>query len=175
MAKRSILILDCTRNFEPSEGRLLKEFFKICQLHKPVKATSLYYNIKSKKDFLKKLNTGRRYNIIHISAHGADEGEVGLSNGSTWIARPEEIEETNHKATLVHASACSANREILANAFKGAKYFLAPQTEIDWVDAAIFSLTFYKRYIIDGISMRRSFEYARKRTQTCKDYPNYWL
>jgi len=50
----------------------------------------------------------------------------------------------------------------------------APQTEIDWIDAATFSMLFYKRYIVDGIKMQNAFEYARERTQTQKDYPNYW-
>lgn len=174
MAKRNILILDCTRNSEPSEGRLLKEFFDICRLHRPKKATSLYYKIKSKKDFLNKLNTGKHYSIIHIAAHGPDEGEVGLGNGSTWLARPEELKKTKPKTTLLHASACSASNKILANSFQDVDFYLAPKTEIDWINAAIFSMLFYKRYIVDGISMQSSFEYARRRTHTCKDYPNYW-
>jgi hypothetical protein len=109
MSKRSILILDCTPNDEPSEGRLLKEFFKICRLCKPAKASSLYYKINSKKEFLRKLNTGKRYDIIHISAHGPTENGVGLGNGRTWLAKPEEIETTNHRATLVFANACLAS------------------------------------------------------------------
>jgi hypothetical protein len=121
MTKRKILILDCTPNDEPSEGRLLKEFFKICQLHKPAKASSLYYKINSKKDFLNKLDTGKRYDIIHISAHGAPGNEIGLGNGSTWWAKPKEIEDTNHNATLVFANACMANKRAIAEAFKGAK------------------------------------------------------
>jgi hypothetical protein len=174
MTKRSILILDCTPSNEPSEGRLLKEFFQICRLRKPGKAMSLYYKIKSKRDFLSKLDAGKRYDIIHISAHGPSDNEVGLGNGSTWLAKPEEIEKTNHSAKLLFANACLANRQVIAEAFKGAKYFLAPKTEVLWIDAALFSLMFYKRYIVDGVSMRNAFDYARKRTQTSKDYPNYW-
>jgi hypothetical protein len=154
---------------------MLKEFFGICKLHVPTKATCLYYNIKSKQDFLNKINTGKPYDIIHISAHGASEGQIGISNGSTWVASPEEIEKTNHKATLVFSNACSTNRKELAEAFEGAKYFLAPQTDVDWVNAALFALMFYKRYVVDGIGMRNSFEYARERTQTKTDYPEYWL
>ena len=144
-------------------------------MYKPSKATSLYYRINSKKEFLSKLNTGKRYNVIHISAHGpSDCQEIGIGNGSTWRASPEEIECTNHKATLVLVNACLANRRAMADAFKGAKYFLAPKTDVEWVDAAMFSLTFYKRYIVDGISMRNAFKYAGTRTQTSDDYPNYW-
>jgi len=169
-----ILILDCTPKDEPSEGRLLKEFFGICRLYKPAKASSLYYKVNWKKEFLRKLNTRKRYDIIHISAHGGTEKKVGLGNGRTWLATPEEIEKTNHKATLVFSNACLASRQIVADAFHGAKYFLAPLTKIDWIDAATFSMLFYKHYIVDGKKMQSAFEYARKRTQTKKDYPNYW-
>jgi hypothetical protein len=50
----------------------------------------------------------------------------------------------------------------------------ATQTKVDWIDASMFSVLFYKRYIVDGISLHNAFEYARKRTQTCVDYPIYW-
>ena len=175
MTTRRILLLDCTTRKEPCEGRLLKEFFEICRLYKPCKAASLYYKIKSKKEFLSKLNTGKRYNIIHISAHGPpDCQEIGIGNGSTWLASPADIEHSNHKVTLVFVNACLANRRVMADSFKGAKYFLAPKTEVQWVDAAMFSLAFYKRYIVDGVSMRSAFKYARRMTQTSNDYPNYW-
>ena len=174
MPRKNILILDCTPKDEPSEGRLLKEFFQICKLYKPAKASSLCYKINSKRSFLQKLNTGKRYNIIHISAHGElKKGKIGIGNGRTWLATPEEIEKTNHKATLVFVNACLANRKVIADAFKS-KYFLAPVTEVEWIKAALFSLMFYKRYIVDGVSMRSAFEYARRNTQTCSDYPNYW-
>jgi hypothetical protein len=174
MTEFRILILDCTPEDEPSEGRLLKEFFRICKLYKPIKASSLYYKVHWKKQFLSKLNTGKRYDIIHISAHGPPRGKIGIGNGRTWVVAPEEIEKTNHKATLVFVNACLANRKIIAEAFKGAKYFLAAKTKIQWIDAALFSLMFYKRYLVEGVTMRNAFEYARQRTQTCDDYPNYW-
>jgi len=174
MTEFKILILDCTPKDEPSEGRLVKEFFQMCKLHKPTRASSLYYKINWKKEFLSKLSTGKRYNIIHISAHGPPKGKVGIGNGRTWLAEPKEIEKTNHKATLVFVNACLANKQSIADAFKGTKYFLAPKTEVDWIDAALFSILFYKRYIVDGVRMRNAFEYARQRTETCNDYPNYW-
>lgn len=146
----------------------------MCQLHKPVKGSSLYYKINSKKEFLAKLNTGNRYDIIHISAHGARRNEVGIGNGSTWLAKPNEISLTNHKAKLIFVNAFSASNKVLAEAFKGATYFLAPKTDVRWIDAALFSLMFYKRYIVDSIEMQNAFKYARKRTQTSRDYPNYW-
>ncbi|MDG6222933.1 MAG: hypothetical protein IAX21_00880 [Candidatus Bathyarchaeota archaeon] len=97
-----------------------------------------------------------------------------MGNRSTWWARPEEIEKTNQ--CRINLCKCMfSKQESFAEAFQGAEYFLAPNAEIDWIKAAIFSVMFYKRYIVDGVSLSNGFEYARKRTQTCTDYPNYWL
>lgn len=62
----------------------------------------------------------------------------------------------------------------MAEASSGGRYFLAPKTEVEWINAALFSMMLYKRYIVDGIEMQSAFEYARKRTQTSNDYPDYW-
>jgi hypothetical protein len=173
MIKRSNLILDCTTNKEPREGRLIQSLFDVCTLYKPVKASCLYYPVTSKEGFLSKLSTDTKYNIIHISAHGSPKG---IGNGSTWEAKMEEIAEKktkNLKANLVHVSACVANRKKLADAFNS-NYFIAPDTEVDWINSAMFSTLFYKRYIVDGKPLHTAFEFARKRTQTCCDYPVYW-
>ncbi|MEM2129200.1 MAG: hypothetical protein QXZ70_01235 [Candidatus Bathyarchaeia archaeon] len=66
-----------------------------------------------------------------------------------------------------------ANKLKIAEAFKS-EYFLAPITEVEWINAALFSLVFYKRYVVDGVGMQSAFEYARTKTQTCSDYPKYW-
>lgn len=168
---RRILVLDCTPLREPREGKLLKSFFRICEVHKPAQARSLYYPVGSKSEFLKKLGTKKKYQIIHISAHGSP---TGIGNGSTWEASVHEISDANNaRAKLVHVSACQSCYREMADAFNST-FFLAPKKEVEWIDAAIFSLMFYKRYLVDGISMRRSFEYARTRTQTSSIYPDYW-
>lgn len=175
MPKRRILILDCTPKDEPSEGRLVKSFFEICKLYKPAKASSVFYKIRSKNEFLRKLDTGKPYDVIHISAHGEQrkEGEIGIGNGRTWWATPEEIETTNHKADLVFVNACLADRRAIAEAFNY-KYFLAPMREVPWIKASLFALMFYNRYIVDGKPIDNALEYARRRTQTCRYYLRYW-
>lgn len=130
-------------------------------------------DVKNKNKLLQKLTTKTKYDIIHISAHGSTDG---IGNGSTWTAKTEEIAEKRtpyYKAKLVHVSACLSNYREIAEAFNS-NYFVAPKTEVDWIDAAMFSSLFYKRYIVDGISLPKSFEYARMRTQTCVDYPVFW-
>ena len=139
-------MLDCTQKGEPSEGKLLKQFFSICRLFKPAKARAVCYSVRSKSELLSKLDTGKRYDIIHISAHGSKEGQhdVTIGNGSTWRVSAEEVSEVNHRAKLVFLNACVSNTKKMAEAFNS-DYFIAPSTEVRWDDAAIFSLMFYKR------------------------------
>jgi hypothetical protein len=171
MNDRRILVLDCTPADQPREGLLLKSFFRICRVSNPARAASIYYPVKSKTEFLRKLGTKKRYNIIHISAHGSP---TGIGNGSTWEASTDEIKAAhNARAELVHVSACQSSYKEMAEAFNS-KYLLAPNKDVQWIDTAIFSLMFYKRYVVDGISMRSSFEYARKRTQTASVYGVCW-
>ena len=171
MKERRILVLDCTPLDQPREGKLLQKFLQICELHKPAKAKSLYYQVKSKSEFLSKLGTKKKYDIIHISAHGSP---TGIGNGSTWECSTDEIGEAHNARTkLVHVSACESFYREMAEAFN-ARFFLAPKKKVDWIDTAMFSMMFYKRYIVDNISMRRSFKYATRRTQTSSVYPDYY-
>ena len=77
------------------------------------------------------------------------------------------------KANLVHVSAFVSNYKVMEKAFNS-KYFIAPTTDLDWMDAAIFSSLFYKHYIVDGVSLHSAFEHARKEMQTGIEYPIYW-
>ena len=173
MRARSILVLDCTPKAEPKEGLLLKHFFQICALHKPAKSTAIFYSVRSKSELLKKLSAHTSYDIVHISAHGS---ENGIGNGF-WEATIDDlmqIKKRKYKATLIHVSACRTCNKKMAEAFSS-KFYLAPITDVDWVDAAAFSLLFYKRYLVDGVSMRSAFKFARRHSKTCKDYPDYWV
>jgi hypothetical protein len=173
MKKRRVLILDCTAKEEPREGKLIQSLLRICKLHKPAMSASLYYTVKSAEELISKLKTKTKYDIIHISAHGSPKG---IGDGKTWEVKTEEIIEARtpfRKAKLVHLSACVSSYKEMADAFNS-KYFIAPKTEVDWINAAVFSVLFYKRYIVDGVLIHNAFEYARKRTQTCVDYPVLW-
>jgi len=173
--KRHILILDLLPRGEPSEGALLKKFFDVCRLYKPARAQSLAFKVRGKTEFLRKLNTGTKYDIIHIAAHGEEDRDgVFIGNGRTWAVTPEEIAETDHRATVIFANACVGSRVRMAEAFHGAKYYIAPSTYVDWMDSTVFALLFYKRYIVDGVSFQRSFEYAGRSTKTGSDFPFYW-
>jgi len=176
MTQRHILILDCTTTQEPSEGRLLKDYLEICKLWKPSSASSLYFKVRGKRDFLNKLDTDKKYDIVHISAHGlAERSDVIVGNGTTWWATPEEIQERARlRARLVFVNACLNNRKAMREAFSGCKYFLAPNTSVRWDKAALFAILFYQRYIIKGSEMKNAFEYARTRSGAATDYPDYW-
>ena len=174
-SRKHILILDLLPKSEPSEGALLKKFFDLCRLYKPARAQSLFFKVRGKNDFLDKLDSGTRYDIIHIAAHGdKDRKGVFIGNGRSWSVTPEEIAGTDHRATLIFANACVGSRARLAEAFHGARYYIAPRGFVDAMNATVFALLFYKRYIVDGVSFQSSFEYAGRRTGTGSDFPFYW-
>ena len=166
LAAPHILVLDCATQDDPSEGRLLREFFDICKLYKPARGQALCYPVRSKREFLSKLNRPKRYDIIHISAHGSSDGrgDAAIGNGSTWWASSDEIAQTKHHAKLIFVNACVSSKKKVADAFHS-KYFLAPKSNVRWDDAAMFSLMFYKRYLVDGISMNSAFRFAKKHTK----------
>ena len=124
MRKRRVLILDCTTDEDPREGKLIQRFLSICRLHKPARSACLYYKVKSKDKLISTLKTRTKYDIIHISAHGSPDG---IGNGSSWEAKTEEIAQVKtpiRKAKLVHVSACVSNHKKMADAFNS-KYFIA--------------------------------------------------
>lgn len=170
MRRRKVLILDCTPRSEPREGRILREFFRICKLYRGARAEALYFPVRSKGEFLRKLNSSKKYDIIHISAHGDSHG---VGNGATWSATASEISDRRIRARLVFLNACLANRRAMARAFNST-VFIAPTTVVEWKDAVLFAITFYKRHVIDGVSTKSAVSFARTHTKTTKDYPHYW-
>jgi hypothetical protein len=116
-----------------SEGALLKEFFDLCRLYRPARVQSLAFRIRGKREFLSNLNTGTKYDIIHIAAHGEENRKgVLIGNGRSWSVTSEEIAGTDHRATVIFANACVGSGARLTEAFHGARYYIAPSTYVDW-------------------------------------------
>jgi hypothetical protein len=55
------------------------------------------------------------------------------------------------------------------------KYFLAPKSEIEWTQAAIFAVMSYKKYIYDRVRFETAYNFAKKNTKSGKDFPEYWI
>ncbi|MHA1706434.1 MAG: CHAT domain-containing protein [Promethearchaeota archaeon] len=172
--------MNCTERDEPNEASLLSEYFKMMNLRyrKSIKFSSI--DVNDKKQFLDLLGD-EWANVIHISAHGYSRkfksGRRTLIYVKDESVTSKEIAELpNITRKLVSVSACLTSYKDMANAFIniGAKHYIAPKSEIDWVDAVVFFIIFYKRYLYDQISFHRSFNYARKHSSLSKDFPEYW-
>lgn len=175
-----IRLLNCTNKEEPNETILLSEFFKMMQLKYPAKIQFRETQIYTKKQFLDSLTDGWS-NLIHISAHGdrsAKNTEIHVGDENEPITATD-INELDIKLSLrcVFVSACLTLYKDMADAFCSleTQNYIAPKTDVDWIDAVLFSMTFYKRYIWDNVKFDNAFEYAKKHTRLGKDFPYYWV
>lgn len=77
---------------------------------------------------------------------------------------------------LVFLNACLSSYKDMAKAFleRGVKWYLAPKTKIYWVNAALFAVMFYKRYVWDRTSFKAARKFARGHTKLRRDFPDYW-
>lgn len=62
----------------------------------------------------------------------------------------------------------------MVDAFNPWKCFIAPSSYVRWDNAALFSIYFYKKLIIDGASPKSAFWFARKHSSTSGDYQYVW-
>jgi len=95
--------------------------------------------------------------VIHISAHGNSKKHPSGRRGKQTSIEIGEDDVTsddistleNLNADLVFVSACLTSYQDMANAFLGldVNHYLAPKTNVDWIQAALFSKMFYKRYL----------------------------
>ena len=183
MGQFKILLLNCTGGSEPSEMNFLAEFFWMMKKRYPKSIEFSSVDIKSKRDFINQLKLTWP-NIVHISAHGwSDKFKSGRRGKNTSIYIGNECVTSADIAKLpkitrklVSVSACLASYRDMADAFLkiGAKYYLAPKTEIGWVEAALFFVMFYKRYLYDRKSLAASFKYARENTKLGSHFREYW-
>ncbi len=175
-----VRLLNCVPKEEPNETILLSEFFKMMQLTYPKKIQFRETHIFTKKQFLDALTDGW-CNLLHVSAHGKRNNgvsEIHIGNKKDTVTATD-IHNLDVDLAIrsVFVSACSTSYKDIATAFDsiGVEHYAAPRTDVEWIDASLFSLMFYKRYIYDNISYGRAFEYTQKRTQTTKDFPYYWV
>ncbi|MFX1521782.1 MAG: CHAT domain-containing protein [Promethearchaeota archaeon] len=182
MKRFRILLVNCTDGTEPSEVTLLSEFFRMMMLRYPKSVQFSQVDVRNKRDFMNQLILTWP-NIIHISAHGTSHKfSSGRRGKNTSIFVGDEcitaedissLQEIPRK--LVSVSACFSSYRDLANSFLnlGARHYLAPKTKVDWVEAAMFFVMFYKRYLYDKEPFEDSYDFACEKTET-KDFKEYW-
>ncbi len=182
--KYRILLVNCIAQNQPNETVLLSEFFRMLKLRFPRSVDYYPGEVRSKNALFAAL-TANWPTIIHLSAHG-DSGKrssgrrgknTGIKVGSSWVTAKDIAQmDGDIKAGTVFVSACLNSYKDMADAMrqKGADYYLAPKTEIFWVTAALFAVSFYKRLIWDKKDFDNAFRYAGNQTGSGKDFPEYW-
>jgi hypothetical protein len=183
MRKFKILLLNCTSGSEPNEVRLLSEFFRMMNERYPKSIDYISVDVKNKFDLVNQLSLTWP-NIIHISAHGISHkfpsGRRGKKTsifvGDESLTSDDISELPQISRKLVTVSACYASYKDLADSFinNGVDHYLAPKTKVDWVDAGLFFVMFYKKFLYDRKTFGESFEYAREHTKLSKDFREYW-
>lgn len=157
----SLLILECTpKQDKVREGFILKEF-----LHMTEFSDVFYKEFVNKNNFLNYIGNEDRmdnYDVIHISGHGIvddDEAYFSLPRGGV---KPDEFPKRCFSDKLVALSACELGKIAFIRPFMentDAKYVIAPQREIDFIDAALFFINFY--YFIYHHNMKYKTAYDR--------------
>jgi len=116
--------------------------------------TTVYHEPKTKYEFLELLEEDCRY--LHISAHGEkdkeDKGVIYVRSHGTVTA--EDIISLDIRAEVIFANACEAYNKDLLNAFLVAgrpkkRVYIAPKNEVDFGEAYLIALLFWKRLILD--------------------------
>jgi len=183
MSRIRLLLLNCTKKSEPNEVEFLSQFIEMMRqrYHKSIEYEAV--NVNTKREFKKQIQ--RTWpNIIHIAAHGDSKlypsgnrgKETSIEIGNRSISSKEIAKLRENPVKLVFISACLNSYKDMADAFldRGAEKFIAPKTDVEWVHAALFSATFYRRYVYDRTSFEASFSFAQEHTRLRKDFPEYW-
>lgn len=156
MRRANILVLECTTTREKMfEGKMLKEFFKILESKIPVSGRARYVKIRNRGHFISVVRRSKE-RFIHISAHGEynkkkRETRLMLPYGYLTQSDIEEHIGDRLKGKIVLANACELGYAAMANAFLRCmcKAYVAPYDRIDWDDAGIFAMLFYKAILLD--------------------------
>ena len=160
--KEKLLIIECTSESkeEKSESLLLHELLRILESATQLKIVK----IRGRQRFLEELRNAEQL-FIHVSAHG--EYRKGKRIRGTflhflsgtrihtddlkhlWVGR-----HSSKKPMLILFSACEAGHKDMAKTLyeAGCRYYIAPEDDVYWFDAAIFLTVFYRLLLVEGHS-----------------------
>ncbi len=168
--REKLLIIECTSESqeEKSESLLLNELIRILQpINKPRIAKA-----RGRQPFLDEMENAEEM-FIHISAHGKfrkgkrvcgtriyfPSGKSIHSNDlkKLWVGRRD-----SKKPKLILLSACQGGHKDMAKALYGAgcRYFIAPEDDVYWFDAAVFLTVFYSLLLVENHTPWVSFKKA---------------
>jgi CHAT domain-containing protein len=160
--RKQLLILECTSEAKEdrSESLLLNELIRIIGTPNQPRLVK----VRGRQPFLEEMENAEEF-FIHISAHGrfrkgkrVCRTRIHFPSGKSvyasdlrklWSKR-----RSSKKPKLILLSACQTGRQDLAEAFyeAGCRYFIAPEEDVYWFDAAVFLTIFYNLLLSENHS-----------------------
>jgi len=176
----NLLIMECTIVHEDMfEGRMLKEYFRILQSRIPTSGRVRYVKIRNRNHFLSTISRAKE-KYIHISAHGKFSKRKKITSlvlpyGNLTSTDIREKLDSKLKNKNLFVNACEAAHSDMAYAFVdcGCRYFVAPLRRVEWVDAAVFAVLFYRALFIDHKDVPSARDYVEK-LRNIKGCYNVW-
>jgi len=157
--REKLLIVEGTSESkeDKSESMLLNELIRILE---PITKPRVV-NVRGRKPFLDEMEKAEEM-FIHISAHGKfRKGKrvcgtriyfpSGKSVHSNDLKKLWKRRRKSKKPKLILLSACQTGQEDMAKALyeAGCRYFIAPEDNVYWFDAAIFLTVFYTLLLVE--------------------------
>lgn len=176
----NLLILECSpQNEGMNEAIVLKEFIKmidmadvdddvIVNVYKATSRNKLINYLKNKRDL-------DDFEYIHLSGHG--DGKKCIFFTPNGFLGPKDFPECCFCDATVTFSACELGRDKFAEPFMertGAKYFIAPKNEVDFIDSAMWYTLFYYWALYKGKMPRTAYGFAEDGTNVAKGSFQIW-
>ena len=160
--KKEVLFLECVpKGSEKKEGQAIKRFAELMEKNIEV------IEIKKAEDFFKSLENNN-HDYIHISCHGYEDDSngqqyIGLPYGSI---HPQDFKgKKGLKDRFIFLSGCSLGKENFVDPFwkiTQPKMLIAPQRDIEFIDAAAFWIVLYYNRFYQKETLNKSFKIAKK-------------
>ncbi len=158
--RNKILILECTSEAQEdkSESLLLKELIRIIRTaNKP-----RIVQVRGRKPFLDEIENADEL-FIHISANGKFRRGKRICRTRIYFPSGKSVTANDFrelwggrrkakKPKLILLSACQTGHQDLAKALyeAGCRYFIAPEDDVYWFDAAVFLTVFYNLLLVEN-------------------------
>lgn len=140
-----LLIIECIPKGQyVQEGVVLHEFLKM--MDSDLVSLKKFTNKKDFLSFLENEDNLYDYDCIHLSGHGeVVDGDAGFKLPRGMV-RPDEFPEDCFEDKIVAISACQLGQAAFIHPFTdqtGAKTVIAPQRDVEFIDASMYFVNLY--------------------------------
>lgn len=168
--KEKLLIIECTSESveDKSESLLLNELIRILE---PITEPRIV-QARGRRPFLDEMENAEEF-FIHISAHGKFRKGKRVCGTYIYFPSGKRVSASDlkklwngrrgsKKPKLIILSACQTGQQDMAKALyeAGCRYFIAPEEDVYWFDAAVFLTIFYTLLLVENHTPWVSFKKA---------------